>query len=113
MMAHDSRSTPEPRTFSDDTAHRLRDAVAALWSARTQGGAPGPDAHAADALLAEALAGAVHDARERALRAEDVVIALKAMLEHLPDGDAPHRRFAAVRFREELVSRCIRAYYGQ
>ena len=107
MMAYDSRSTPEPRAFTAETHALLQAAVCALWTA-----------DAADArdeaghLLATALARAVAEARERALRAEEVLVTFKALLDDLPGADQPARRFAAVRFREQLVTRCIQAYYA-
>lgn len=107
MMAYDSRSTPEPRAFTEQTRARLHDAVCALWMADSV------DARdAAGASLGGALARAVAEARERELRAEEVLVTFKALLDELPGADQPGRRFAAVRFREQLVTRCIQAYYS-
>jgi hypothetical protein len=107
MMAYDSRSAPEPRPFTEETHAQLRTAVRALWTADS---APARDE--AGRLLAAALSRAVAEARERELRAEEVLVSFKALLDDLPGADHPTRRFAAVRFREQLVTRCIQAYYA-
>lgn len=101
MMAFDSRSTPEPRALSDDTLLALRAAVLQLWLNPTT----------SDAVLVSAIGRTVHEARERALRAEEVIVAFKTLLLDLPELGAPDRRLEAVRFRERLVTQCIKAYY--
>jgi hypothetical protein len=102
MMAFDSRSTNERPRLSAQTVAELRQAVLLLWTA--------PDA--ADGQLGTAMDALVREARERALRAEDVLIEVKGLLADLPELEAPERRMEGARFRERLVTRCIKAYYG-
>jgi hypothetical protein len=102
MMAYDSRSTPEPRPLGDETAAALRDAVLGLWNH------PAED----DAPLKAAIARTVHEARQRSLRAEDLIVAFKDMLTRMPELNSPERRLEAVRFRERLITLCIKAYYA-
>jgi hypothetical protein len=105
MMAFDSRSTPEPRSLSDSTLAALRDAVLRVWNDSDGGGAAEP-------VLQRALAQAVAEARERALRAEEVVVSFKSLLASLPELNSPVRRLEAARLRERLITLCIRAYYS-
>lgn len=102
MMAYDSRSTPEPQPLGDETVAALRDATLRLWNHADEG---------EDALHA-AIARTVAEARRRELRAEDLILAFKELLLHLPELAAPDRRLEAVRFRERLITLCIKAYYG-
>ena len=102
MMAYDSRSTPEPRPLGDATAAALRDAVLRLWSHPTEG----------DAGLQTAGAQTVAEARQRSLRAEDLILAFKDLLASMPELNAPERRLEAARFRERLITLCIKAYYA-
>ena len=102
MMAFDSRSTPERPRLSDQTVTDLRDAVLQLWTAPAS----------ADGQLGRAMDTLVREARDRALRAEDVLIELKSLLQEMPQLDDPERRLESARFREQLVTRCIKAYYG-
>ena len=101
-MAHDSRSTPEPRPLGDATAAALKEAVLRLWNHPLEGDGP----------LRDAIAQAVVEARQRSLRAEDLILAFKDLLAHLPELGAPDRRLEAVRFRERLITLCIKAYYS-
>ena len=102
MMAYDSRPAPEPRALTDDTLAVLRSAVVAAWSS--------PDA--ADAELQAALGRMVDEARTRALRAEEVIVAFKALLAGIPELNATARRLEAARLRERLITLCIKAYYA-
>ena len=102
MMAYDSRSTPERRALSAETLDHLRLAVLRLWA----------EPHDADAPLAAALDALVAEARTRTLGAEEVLVAVKDLLQALPELGSPERRMEAVRFREQLVTRCIKAYYA-
>ena len=113
MMAFDSRSTPEPRTISEATRALLADAVLRVWNdpAHWRRGADGGQTPAVGAALSRALDEMVAEARERALRAEEVVVAFKELLASLPALNAPERRLEATHFRERLVTECIRAYY--
>ena len=102
MMAHDSRSTPEPRPLGDATTAVLRDAVLRLWNHPDEG----------DGALTDAIARTVAEARQRELRAEDLIVSFKDLLAHLPELNAGERRLEAVRFRERLITLCIKAYYS-
>ena len=102
MMAFDSRSTSERPRLTEQTVAGLRDAVLQLWTAPAS----------ADGQLARAMDALVREAREHSLRAEDVLIEVKALLGSMPQLDAPERRLESARFREQLVTRCIKAYYG-
>jgi hypothetical protein len=103
MMSHDSRSTPEPRSLSDATLASLRDAVLRVWH----------DPAGSEAALQAALREMVADARARALRAEDVIVAFKALLGSIPELNSPVRRLEAGRLRERLITLCIKAYYAE
>lgn len=102
MMAYDSRSTPEPRPLGDETVAALREAVLLVWS----------DPENGESSLQAAIAGMVDEARQRALRAEDVIVAFKDLLSRLPELAAPERRMEAARFRERLITLSIKAYYA-
>jgi hypothetical protein len=102
MMAYDSRSTPEPRPLGDATVAALREAVLLVWANPENGEGP----------LQAALAGMVHEARQRSLRAEDLILAFKDLLARVPELNDPERRLEAVRFRERLITLCIKAYYA-
>lgn len=106
-MAFDSRSTPEARALSAETSEALRLAVAALWAA-DEGAAVD-----AEQALAVALDRMVDEARTRALRAEEVVLAFKRILEEAPLSVPAVRRLELAGFRERLVTRCIKAYYAR
>ena len=102
MMAYDSRSTPEHRSLGDETAAALRTAVLRLWEH------PADD----DAALQAAFTRMVAESRTRALRAEEVVVAFKEILAGVPSLNNGRRRLEAVRFRERLITLCIKAYYS-
>lgn len=113
MMAFDSRSTPEPRTISDATRALLAGAVLHVWNdpALWHRHADGLQAPAVNAALTRALDETVAEARDRALRAEELIVAFKDLLASLPALNAPDRRLEATHFRERLITECIRAYY--
>ena len=115
MMAFDSRSTPEPRTISEPTRAALAAAVVRLW--QDPGGWRRADSEVRrvelDAALVAAVDRMVREAQARALRAEDVIVAFKALLAELPELTAADRRLEAAHFRERLVTECIRAYYAR
>jgi hypothetical protein len=102
MMAYDSRSTPEPRPLGEETVAALRDAVVRVWTHPADG----------DEALQSAIAQMVREARLRSLRAEDVIVSFKDLLAHLPELNASDRRLEAARFRERLITLCIKAYYA-
>ena len=101
-MAHDSSSSPRPRALSDQTTTALRTAV--LGHLRRS-----PDE--ADAL-GEAVAKVVSEAREREMRAEELILAFKALYDALPEPTSAAARAEQMRLRERLVTACINAYYG-
>ncbi|MDF1505160.1 hypothetical protein [Roseisolibacter sp. H3M3-2] len=101
MMAYDSRSTPERPRLSEATLAELRDAVRTLWMAPSE----------VDGALESAMGALVREARDRALRAEDVLVVVKSLLADMPELEDPDRRLEGARFREQLVTRCIKAYY--
>ena len=103
MMAFDSRSTPEPRSLSDGTLATMRDAVLRFWN----------EPEGAEPLLQRALTQAVEEARQRALRAEEVIVSFKSLLASLPELNSPVRRLEAARLRERLITLCIKAYYAE
>lgn len=113
MMAFDSRSTPEPRTISEATRALLADAVLRVWNDPTHWhrGTDAAQTPAVSAALSRALDHMVAEARERTLRAEEVIVAFKELLASLPALNAPARRLEAMHFRERLITECIRAYY--
>ena len=103
MMAYDSRSSPEPRSLSDGTLATLHDAVLRVWN-----GADG-----SESALQGAIEQMVEEARDRALRAEEVIVSFKALLAGVPELNSPVRRLEAVRLRERLITLCIKAYYAE
>ncbi|GJG85549.1 hypothetical protein tb265_07300 [Gemmatimonadetes bacterium T265] len=114
-MAFDSRSTPEPRTISEATRALLADAVLRVWNdpAHWRREAEGARPPAVGASLARALDHMVAEAHDRALRAEEVIVAFKDLLATLPELNVPERRLEATHFRERLITECIRAYYAR
>jgi hypothetical protein len=102
MMAHESPPLPEHRPLGDDTVAALRAAVLQLWERPDDGDAA---LHAAFTRMAE-------EARARSLRAEEVIVAFKDILAGLPALQRGGRRLEASRFREQLVTHCIKAYYA-
>jgi hypothetical protein len=102
MMAHDSRLQPEPRPLSDETLAVLRAAVASHVQRagdREEG-------------LERAVAAVVREARERTMRPEELIVAFKALYATLPEPPTSAARAEQLRLREQLVTACIRAYYG-
>lgn len=101
-MAPDSRYLPEPRSLSDETLAVLREAVG------------GHLQHASDpdCGLERAVAAVVREARERAMRPEELIVAFKSLYSSLPEPSTAAARAEQVRLREHLVTACIRAYYG-
>ena len=99
--------------ISEATRALLADAVLRVWNdpALWHRGAEGPEDPPVSAALMRALDHTVAEARERALRAEEVIVAFKELLASLPALNAPERRLEAMHFRERLITECIRAYY--
>jgi hypothetical protein len=88
--------------LSDTTTAALRSAVLGHLQ-RSPGG---------DAALGQAVAQVVAEARERAMRAEDLILAFKALYDALPEPPSAAVRAEQMRLRERLVTACINAYYG-
>lgn len=91
--------TPDPRPLSAHTVEQLRQAI----RDRRQSPAVGDDA------LRRALEAVAAEARQRALRPEELIVTLKQVID-----DAPGARLSSAddrRLREWIVSTCIRAYF--
>jgi hypothetical protein len=90
---------PEPRPLSDSTLEQLRRAL--HERRQSQGGS--------DAALHQALKAIAAEARERSLRPEELIVALKQVMDEAPGsrgGSSEERRL-----REWVVTTCIRAYF--
>jgi hypothetical protein len=108
MIAHDSRGTPEhARVLSAALSQRLRAAIDDRWRAPD-----GEQTDCANAALAAALTDAAAEARQRALNAEELILAIKALEREVAgargDTDQSERRA----LRAWLVTTCIRAYFS-
>ena len=106
MVPQDSRQPPPARQLSPETADALRAAIAEGWRAGQQ----------TEERLQAVLARAAREAHELGLRPEELIVALKRVEEEvmgqpgaLRATDADARR----RFREWMVSACVRAYFGK
>jgi hypothetical protein len=90
---------PESRSLSEPTLEQLRRAL----QQRRQSPAAG------DSALQAAVQVVVAEARERSLRPEELIVALKQVLDEPPgsrSGAGEDRRL-----REWIVTTCIRAYF--
>jgi hypothetical protein len=103
MNAPDSLPPPESRTLSTSTLARLRTII------EQRAAAPGRQ----DGELRDALLAAAEEARERALRPEELIIALKTLLQDLSIARPDWSDIDLLHFREWLVTTSIRAYYGR
>jgi hypothetical protein len=103
MNAPDSLPPPEPRSLSASTLARLRTVI----EQRTT------DPRATDGELRDVLRAAAEEARERSLRPEELIIALKTVLEDLGARRPGWSAIDQLHFREWLVTTGIRAYYGR
>ena len=103
MNAPDSLPPPEPRTLSASTLARLRTVI----------GQRTADPSVRDGELRDALRAAAEEARESALRPEELIIALKALLQELTIARPGWNEIDQLHFREWLVTTSIRAYYGR
>jgi len=101
-MAPDSSSTPQARPLSEQTLRSLQDAV-------TEHLRRSP---AADELLARAIRQMVEEARERSMRAEELIIAFKSVYDALPEPATAAVRAEQMRLREQVITAAIRAYYS-
>lgn len=66
----------------------------------------------ADPELAAVLRQVVTEARNRQIRAEQLVVILKNVWDALPDARHAIDREAQAQVRQRLITLCIRAYYG-
>jgi len=108
-MAHDEWLAPEPRALTPATLSLLRDAAWRAWRAPV----PGPtDAEDSEAALRCAVATVAAEAHARDLRAEELVVIFKGVLEELAERDAGPSGPGARTFQSRLVTLCIKAYYG-
>ncbi len=92
--------TPDPRPLSAQTVEQLRQAI----QDRRQTPAVGEDA------LRRALEAVAAEARQRALRPEELIVTLKQVIDEAL-GARPSSSDDR-RLREWIVSTCIRAYFG-
>jgi hypothetical protein len=107
MVPQDSRQPPsEGRSLDPATVEALRTCIAQRWRAFER----------AEQELVDTVSRAAQEARSRGLRPEELVIALKALEEDvmgqpgaLRGTDPDARR----RFREWLVSSCVKAYFAE
>ena len=103
MMARDSAGHPPPQPLSPGVVEALRAAILRRTEAEEL---PDEDLH-------RALHDVAAEARARDMRAEDLVIAFKALLDEIPQPVSAAGRLRHARFRERLVTLCIRAYYAR
>ena len=107
MVPQGSNFTPDgARALSAETMEALRVVIADRWR----------EADGAEARLAEVLSRAAHEARERSMQPEELLVMLRRLEEEmiarpgtLRGTDPDARR----RFREWLVQSCLRAYFGR
>ena len=106
MVPEDSRHPPPPRGLNPHTAEALRAAIADGWRA-------GQDA---EHRLSEVLRHTAHEAHEQGLRPEELIVALKRVEEEVMGQPGALRATdvdARRRFREWMVSACVKAYFGK
>ena len=103
MVAYDPRRWPDADgRLRDETIDALRAAIAAQ---RTKGRQPTPE-------LTSAIERAAHDARERGIRPEMLLVQLKLVAEEagvIPVIGGPDEGAHAL--REWLVTACVNAYF--
>ena len=102
MMAPDQPYQPHPRNLSAQTTAALRDAVVQHLDRGADG----------DESLGRAVSIVVAEARDREMRAEELILAFKTLYDTLPEPKSAVARAEQVQLRERLVSACIRAYYN-
>lgn len=101
MNAHDSSSPAEPRPLSAPVRASLSDAIASVYR----------DAAGNDDVLRQALRLAATEARDRGLRPEELIVAIKALLDDVPGGSYGLSAGDQLRIRDRIVSACIKAYF--
>lgn len=90
---------PEPRPLSESTLEQVRRAVQDRRQSPT----------AEDAALRAALVVVALEARERAIRPEELIVTLKQLIDELPGSRSSSGEER--RLREWIVTTCIRAYF--
>ena len=90
---------PEPRPLSESTLEQVRRAI----QERRQSPAGG------DGELRAALEVVALEARERAIRPEELIVTLKQVIDELPGSRSSSGEER--RLREWIVTTCIRAYF--
>ncbi|HUQ83635.1 MAG TPA: hypothetical protein VM076_20955 [Gemmatimonadaceae bacterium] len=106
MVPHNVPPPPEPaRELSPETVRVLREVIADQWRTPSDG----------DGRLGSAVRAAAAEAKDRGLRPEELIIALKAVESEVFDrrggvrvADADAER----RFHEWLVVTCLRAFFA-
>jgi hypothetical protein len=91
--------TPDSRSLSEPTLEHLRRAI------QESRQSPGPG----EASLQAALAVVAAEARQRSLRPEELIVALKQVMDEYPGSRSASGEER--RLREWVVTTCIRAYY--
>jgi hypothetical protein len=91
--------TPDSRSLSESTLEQLRRAILEHRHAPGSG----------DATLQAALEVVAAEARQRALRPEELIVALKQVIDEHPGSRSASGEER--RLREWVVTTCIRAYY--
>ena len=97
---------PEPRSLHPDTVAVLRAVIAERWRSTAD----------SDAELAAAVARVAREAKADGLRPEELIVALKRIEEDVRGATGTLRATdfeTRQRFREWLVTSCIRAYFGE
>jgi hypothetical protein len=103
MVAYNPRSPrDESRMLSPDVAAQLRSALCTRWT----------DPASFDAPLTTALAAAAQDAHARALRPEELLVALKAIEQDVAFSQDVMDTQDRDRFRIWLVGACMRAFFA-
>ena len=102
MMAPDQPYQPHPRNLSAETTTALREAGVQLLELGSL----------SDDTLGRAVSIVVAEARDRDMRAEELILAFKSLYDTLPEPKSAVARAEQVQLRERLVSACIRAYYN-
>jgi len=104
MVAYNPR-TPrdDSRMLSSEAAAQLRAAISERWSRPKQ----------ADDSLTTALAAAAQEAKNRSLRPEELLLALKAIEEDVAVASKVVDTEERDRFRFWLVGECMRAFFSE
>lgn len=101
MNASEPPYEPHPRALSAETTAALRAAVVSHLQRRSDG----------EAKLGKAVTAVVAEARERAMRPEELILAFKNLYDALPEPTSAVARAEQMQLRERLVTACIRAYF--